>query len=217
MGADHLASSLTRGADALNRRIPPANRPLDFSPATQARVRRLHTLSASSATASANLSAAALGRVGKIAQSAGAGLARRQRGAAGGDVANDPRMASGGGGKRALLNRSLLAVSTIADGLDTSAQNLAAASTTAASSVVGHRYGDAAGRVAADAVGAARNVALVYIDRTGVSRRAVVKAAARGMVVGCVRDGQRVVVGDAGDGDKGGGEKGGEQRDKRAQ
>ncbi|TKA65609.1 hypothetical protein B0A55_09901, partial [Friedmanniomyces simplex] len=43
------------------------------------------------------------------------------------------------------------------------------------------------------------NVGLVYIDVTGVSRRAVIKSVAKGMVVGKVRGGGEVVVG-GGDG-----------------
>jgi spartin len=44
-----------------------------------------------------------------------------------------------------------------------------------------------------------RNVGLVYIDVTGVSRRAILKSVAKGMVVGEVKGGGRVIVGGQGD------------------
>jgi spartin len=44
-----------------------------------------------------------------------------------------------------------------------------------------------------------KNVGLVYIDVTGVSRRAIIKSVAKGMVVGKVKGGGEIVVG-GGDG-----------------
>ena len=62
-----------------------------------------------------------------------------------------------------------------------------------------HRYGAEAGSIATNLTGGIKNVGLVYIDATGVSRRALLKSVAKGMVVGRMRDGKQVVVG-AGDG-----------------
>ena len=72
----------------------------------------------------------------------------------------------------------------------------------AASSMINHRYGAEAGSVATNLTGGIKNVGLVYIDATGVSRRALLKSVAKGMVVGRMRDGQQVVVG-GGDGGQG--------------
>ena len=65
--------------------------------------------------------------------------------------------------------------------------------------MVGHRYGEEAGSIAAELAGGVKNVGLVYIDVTGVSRRAVIKSVAKGMVVGKVKGGGEIVVG-GGDG-----------------
>ena len=40
-----------------------------------------------------------------------------------------------------------------------------------------------------------KNVGLVYIDVTGVSRRAILKSVAKGMVVGKVKGGGEIIVG----------------------
>jgi len=53
--------------------------------------------------------------------------------------------------------------------------------------------------IAAELAGGVKNVGLVYIDVTGVSRRAVIKSVAKGMVVGKVKGGGEVFVG-GGDG-----------------
>jgi spartin len=93
----------------------------------------------------------------------------------------------------------MIAFSTIADGIATSGKSLLTTGGAAATAVVGHKWGDQAGSMAADLAGGVKNVGLVYIDVTGVSRRAVIKSVAKGMVVGKVRGGGEVVVG-GGDG-----------------
>lgn len=49
--------------------------------------------------------------------------------------------------------------------------------------------------------GGFKNVGLVYIDVTGVSRRAILKSVAKGMVVGKVKGGGEVIVGGGDGGD----------------
>jgi spartin len=65
--------------------------------------------------------------------------------------------------------------------------------------VVGHKYGTEAGTVVQGLAGGVKNVGLVYIDAMGVSRRAVIKSVAKGMVVGRMPNGQQLIVG-SGDG-----------------
>ena len=101
--------------------------------------------------------------------------------------------------KPGIMNKSMMAFSTIADGIDQASRNLLSSGSTAATTVVGHRYGEDARGVAADLAGGVRNVGLVYVDAAGVSRRAVVKSVAKGMVVGKMPGGQNLVVG-GGDG-----------------
>ena len=101
--------------------------------------------------------------------------------------------------KPGLLNKSMIAFSTVADGIEQSAKQLLTTGSSAASTVVGHRFGPEAGQVAANLAGGVRNVGLVYVDAAGVSRKAVIKSVAKGMVVGRMPSGHDLVVG-GGDG-----------------
>ena len=83
--------------------------------------------------------------------------------------------------------------------IEQSARHLLSTSATATSSVVNHRYGPEAGQAASAFAGSFKNVGLVYIDATGVSRKAVMKSVAKGMVVGRMPSGEQLVVGE-GDG-----------------
>ena len=98
--------------------------------------------------------------------------------------------------KPGLLNKSMIAFSTIADGIDYGARQLLASGSTAATTMVGHRYGPDARNVASNIAGGFKNVGLVYVDAAGVSRRAVIKSVAKGMVVGRMPNGGDLVVGD---------------------
>ena len=93
----------------------------------------------------------------------------------------------------------MIAFSTIADGIEESGKRLLTSTGAAATTVVGHRYGNDARQIAAEVAGGVKNVGLVYIDVAGVSRKAVIKSVAKGMVVGKVKGGGEVIVG-GGDG-----------------
>ncbi len=167
---------------------------MTFTPATKARVRKINSLS----QGAVGLSAKTVGQVSKYAQNIGASMTRRgeqERKTKGMDKDGKPIPSY----KPGLLNKSLMAFSTVADGIDQASRNLLASGSTAATTVVGHRYGPEAKAVAGDLAGGVRNVGLVYVDAAGVSRKAVIKSVAKGMVVGRMPDGQNLVVG-GGDG-----------------
>merc|ERR1711881_785004 len=86
--------------------------------------------------------------------------------------------------------------STVMDGIATSGKHLLTSGGAAATTVVGHRWGPEAGSMAADLAGGVKNVGLVYVDVTGVSRRAIIKSVAKGMIVGKVKtaDGQDATI-----------------------
>lgn len=194
-GSGYLANALNAGADSFTKKTKPNPQPMTFGPTTQARVRKLNGLTAGAV----GLSAKTIGSVNKYAQNIGAGMTRRgeqkQKGTKGYDKDGRPIE----GYKPGLLNKSMIAFSTIADGIDHSARQLLASGSTAATTVVGHRYGSDAGVVASQLAGGVKNVGLVYIDAAGVSRRAVIKSVAKGMVVGKMPGGGDLVVG-GGDG-----------------
>jgi len=194
-GSGYLANAINAGANNFTQKTKPNPQPMQFTPTTQARVRKLNNLT----QGAVGLSAKTVGQVGKVAQNLGAAVARRgeakQKGQKGFDANGRPLE----GYKPGLLNKSLIAFSTVADGIEQSAKNLLASGSTAASTVVGHRYGPQAGEVAKNLAGGFKNVGLVYVDATGVSRKAVLKSVAKGMVVGRMPGGQELVVG-GGDG-----------------
>jgi spartin len=193
-GTSYLANALTSGADSFTQKTKPSPKPVTFTPAAQARIRKINNLSQSAV----GLSTRAVGQIGRVAQNFGATLARRKESAnqqqKGYDEQGNPV-----GFKPGVMNKSLIAFSTLVDGIEQGARTVLTSGTTAASTMIGHRYGPDAGTVASDLTGGFRNVGLVYIDAAGVSRKAVLKSVAKGMVVGRMRDGQQVVVG-SGDG-----------------
>ncbi|KAI9684141.1 MAG: hypothetical protein M1829_003411 [Trizodia sp. TS-e1964] len=182
-----ISNVLQSGADTFTQRTNPNPKPMTFTPTTHARVRKLNNLS----QGAAGLSSKTVGQVTKYAQNIGASIARKgERQGRGMDRDGKPLESY----KPGILNKSLMAFSTIADGIDQAGRNLLASGSTAASTIVGHRYGPEAGEVAKGVTGGFQNVGLVYIDAAGVSRRAIVKSVAKGMVVGKVKGGGNLVI-----------------------
>lgn len=182
--SSHISRSLTSGADTFTKKTKPAAEPMTFTPTTHQRIRKVHTFS----EGAVGVSAKTVGQVTKYAQNIGATLARRSE-----------KQPHGEGYKPGLLNKSMMAFSTIADGIDQAGRNLLASTSTAATTVVGHKFGPEAGVISKSVTGGFKNVGLVYIDAAGVSRKAVLKSVAKGMVVGKVRGGGDLIVG-GGDG-----------------
>ena len=194
-GTGYLANALNSGANSFTQKTKPNPKPMTFTPTTQARVRKLNSLT----NGAVGLSAKTVGQIGRYAQNIGATMTRRgeqqKKDAKGYDKDGRPIENY----KPGLLNKSMIAFSTIADGIDQSARQLLSSGSTAATTVVGHRYGDEARDIAANLAGGVKNVGLVYVDAAGVSRKAVIKSVAKGMVVGKMPGGGELVVG-GGDG-----------------
>ncbi len=174
----YLANAINSGADAFTKKTKPAPKPMTFTPTTQARVRKLNNLT----EGAVGLSAKTIGQINRHAQNVGAAMTRR---------GEQQKKAKGGFDKHGrpiddykpgLMNKAMMAFSTVADGVDQASRNLLASGSTAATTVVGYRYGEEARQVAGGLAGGVRNVGLVYVDAAGVSRRAVIKSVAKGMV-----------------------------------
>ncbi|RPA97198.1 hypothetical protein L873DRAFT_1691414 [Choiromyces venosus 120613-1] len=178
--SSYIANAIQYGADTFTKKTKPNETPLMFNPSTHNRVRQLHTFSSSAA----KLSAQTVGQVSKHAQNLGARIAGHTK-----DRSEKGKPANPG-----ILNKSLVAFSTIADGIDYASRSLLASGANAATTIVGHKYGEEARGVAYGVTGSVKNVGLVYVDAFGVSRRAVVRGVAKGMVIGKVRGGGNVVV-----------------------
>ncbi len=169
---------------------------MTFKPATREHVRRINNFTGGAAT----LSAKTVGQIAKVAQNFGASL-----GGHGKNKDGTPRKGYDKDGrpldtyKPGLLNKSMMAFSTVMDGVEQAGRNLLSSTSDAATTVVRHKWGDEAGEMSESLGGGVKNVGLVYIDVTGVSRRAILKSVAKGMVVGHTAAGESIVVG-GGDG-----------------
>jgi spartin len=191
-GSTYIANAMNTGADSFQKKTKPNPKPMTFTPAAHARIRKINNFS----QGAVGLSAKTVGQVSRYAQNIGAGLTGKgDKKKTGYDKDGKPVLSY----KPGILNKSMIAFSTIADGIDQAGRHLLQSGSTAATTVVGHKYGDEARSVAADVGGGFKNVGLVYIDAAGVSRKAVIKSVAKGMVVGRMPNGQQLVVG-AGDG-----------------
>lgn len=191
-GSTALANALTSGADTFQKKTQPNPKPMTFSPATHERLRQIHSFT----TSAVGLSAKTVGQFTRHAQNFGARMAGHgEKQKKGFDKEGRPDTSY----KPGILNKSMIAFSTIADGIDQAGRQLLASGSSAATNVVGHRYGPEAGQAAARVGGGVKNVGLVYIDAVGVSRRAIVKSVAKGMVIGRMPDGKQLIVG-TGDG-----------------
>ena len=169
-GILYSSTAISKGINSsanwyINRR-PTSELPVNFQPATLERVRKIHQLSNSAVA----ISAKATGFLAQAAHSLGAGV--RQK------ISGDEKR----GKKPSLLNKSLIAFETIADSIDTSAKQLLGTSSAAATTVVRHRYGDQAADITHGLGSTVRNVGLVYVDARGVTRKALIKGAAKGML-----------------------------------
>ncbi|KAF8249980.1 hypothetical protein K440DRAFT_542469, partial [Wilcoxina mikolae CBS 423.85] len=176
----YISNAMATGARTFSEKTQPNATPMTFQPSTHQRFQQVHTLTATAA----KFSSATVGKVSTLAQNAGAKLARKDKESAERGKPRNPN----------ILNKSLIAFSTVADSIDYASKSLLNSSSQAATQVVSHRYGEEAGGVARNLTGSFKNVGLVYIDASGVSRRAVVRGVAKGMVVGKVRGGGEVVV-----------------------
>jgi spartin len=180
-GSTYLSNMLVQGAENFMAKTKPADKPMVFQPSTHDRVRKINTLT----TSVAGVSAKTVGQITKYAQNAAAGMAGHKKTHA---KNMNPDGTVNEKYKPGLLNKSLIAFSTIADGVSYSGKTLLTHGGAAASAAVGHKYGAEAGSITSNLAGGIKNVGLVYIDVTGVSRRAVIKSVAKGMVVGKVKD-----------------------------
>ncbi|TGZ77047.1 hypothetical protein EX30DRAFT_344422 [Ascodesmis nigricans] len=177
----YISNALLSSSERFQARTKPNPQPMTFQPSTHTRVQQFHNFTGQAA----KLSSATLGRVSHFAQNAGAKLAGKDK-----PRTRDPNKPYNPN----IFNKSLIAFNTVADSIDYASKSLLGASSAAATTVIGHKYGPEAGAMAESVTGGFKNVGLVYIDAAGVSRRAVVKGVAKGMVVGRVKGGGEVMV-----------------------
>ncbi|POR36097.1 Uncharacterized protein TPAR_03717 [Tolypocladium paradoxum] len=186
--SDYVSKTLQSQADGFTRNTQPVAKPVTFDPTTHAHIRRINQFSSKAA----GLSASTVGSITKVAQNFGAHVTKRKDGRARGYDKDGNVIDSY---KPGVLNKSLMAFNTVVDGIEQAGRNLLAGTSSSMTTVVGHRWGPEAAEVSRNLGGGVKNVGLVYIDVTGVSRRAILKGVAKGMVVGRVKGGGQVIAG----------------------
>ncbi|KAG5977696.1 hypothetical protein E4U55_006606 [Claviceps digitariae] len=196
--SDYVAQTLASQAENYTKNNQPTAKPVTFTPTTHAHIRKINQFS----TKAAGLSASTVGSITKVAQNLGANLSKRKDGRARGFDKDGNVIDTY---KPGMLNKSLMAFSTVVDGMEQAGRSLLTSTTSSVSQVVEHKWGPEAGEVSRNLGGGVKNVGLVYIDVTGVSRRAVLKSVAKGMVVGNVKGGGKVIVGGGRDNNEQGG------------
>jgi spartin len=194
-GSDMVAKLLQNQANTFTKKTQPNAEPMTFKPATREHIRRIGTFTGGAAT----LSAKTVGQITKVAQNWGASLGGhdKKQGTAKKGYGPDGKPLETY--KPGLLNKSMMAFSTVMDGVEQAGRNLLTSTSDAATTVASHKWGAEAGDVTRSLGGGVKNVGLVYIDVTGVSRRAILKSVAKGMVVGRTEKGDQIIVG-GGDG-----------------
>lgn len=186
--SDVVIRAMQSQADSFTKNTKPNAKPVTFTPTTHEHIRRINNISRKAA----GMSAATVGSIGKVAQNVGASLSNRKDGKSRGyDKDGNPIDTY----KPGVLNKSLMAFNTVVDGIEQAGRQLLTGTSSSVTTVVGHRWGDEAGEVSRNIGGGFKNVGLVYIDVTGVSRRAILKSVAKGMIVGKVKGGGEVIVG----------------------
>lgn len=172
--SDIVSRTLQSQAHNFTQSTKPVAKPVTFAPATHDRVRRINQFS----TRAATMSATTVGAIGSVAQNFGANISRRKDGRARGfDKDGNPIDTY----KPGVLNKSLMAFNTVVDGIEQAGRNLLTGTSSSMTTVVEHRWGAEAGQLSKNLGGGFKNVGLVYIDVTGVSRRAILKSVAKGI------------------------------------
>jgi len=188
--SDFVSNAMQSGSDSIAKSTKPASKPMTFKPTTHERVRRIGKFSGGVA----EMSSKTVGQVSKVAQNLGAHLAGRGLKDKSGKRGYGPDGQPLEGFKPGLLNKSLMAFSTVADGIDYATRSILNSASSSATTIVTHKWGDEAGELTKHLGGSVKSVALVYVDVTGVSRKAIIKAVGKGMVVGKVNIGNDQTV-----------------------
>lgn len=187
-GLVYASETLTRGLDRAatwyTTSRAPTDKPLEFQETTKRRVRRAAQVTGTGA----HYTHKATGAIQNMAASLGERLASRK--AAQQKPGEEPKPPG-------FLNRSLIAFSTVMDGVDTATQTLLQGTAASSTRVIGHAYGPEARELSRDFGSSVASVTTVYIDATGVSRRAILRGVGKGAIRG-VMGSKKVVLVEAG-------------------
>ncbi|KAK9431016.1 senescence-associated protein-domain-containing protein [Lipomyces doorenjongii] len=165
-GSSCLNNVFASGAYSFTKKSKPNPKPVAFSADTHIRIRKISSIS----HGAADLSVKTVSQVSKYAQNFGAS-------SAGGNEMDQLSCHDGSGNrvddKPGILNRSLIACSTLADGIEQSSRTVLSPGSSAVTTMIGHRHGPEAGAVAAHLRGGVKTSACISMLRESAVRRSI--------------------------------------------
>ncbi|KAH9813275.1 senescence-associated protein-domain-containing protein [Melampsora americana] len=194
-GADLISRGIVTGADILTRLInssssnylskaTPAATPMTFSPTAKSNSQRILTVSK---TAN-QVSSMAIRLVGGLASKVGDQIGKST------GIQHVPGQAPPTG-TRGYVHNGIRAVGSILESVESNGKKVLSTASSSAASVVRHKYGEEAGQLADNTTQSIQHVALVYIDATGMTRKALLRSAGKAAVRGRMKDGREVIFG----------------------
>ncbi|KEI39450.1 uncharacterized protein L969DRAFT_17372 [Mixia osmundae IAM 14324] len=181
--AEKLSTKMQTASANYVQSRPATETPLVFHPTAKTGVERVYTASTHAKTISGKTFSVVSGVAASIGGAAGKTLG----------IQSDPT-GKPPAGFRGVINKTAVAFNTVLDGVEASGKHLLTTGTSSSAAVLGHKYGSDAEAAAQQLGGATKNVALVYVDVRGVSRRALIKAAGKSAVRARMADGQQVTL-----------------------
>lgn len=189
--SETLTKGLDRAASWYTTSRAPTEKPLVFKETTKRNIAKMSQITGTGA----KYSHKAVGAVQNLAASLGERLTARDAKKAAKEPI-DPKTGKPKEQKPGFLNRSLIAFSTVMDGVDQATQNALRGATQSSSQVIHHKYGEEARDLSLEFGNSVSNVTTVYIDARGISRRAILKGFGKGAVRGVVGNKKIVLVED---------------------
>ena len=190
--SNKLSSGMESAANWWVKNRPASEKPLVFQESTKTNVQRMSKVTGTGAYYSRK----AVVAVSDAAASLGQRLTSSRKSKEANATTISDADADNGITKapKGVLNRSLIAFSTVMDGLDVATQSLVKGASSSTSKVIGHSYGPEAESLAANFGRSVTNCTMVYIDARGIYRKTIVKGVGRGVVNGILGHDKVIVL-----------------------
>ncbi|KAI8807072.1 senescence-associated protein-domain-containing protein [Cladochytrium replicatum] len=174
-GSELIGTGMHSASQAVQKRLPSAATPATLSPSTKDNIRRIHTLSSRAVGVTKATTGAVIGTVGTVVGAVVRPVAR---------VVSKKKVDENGNPKKpgvigSIAQASIIAVGKVAEAGDIAVKSLMTDGTSATAGIVNKRYGREAAQATVQALGVAGNLVTVYIDATGMTRRAILLKAAK--------------------------------------
>ncbi|ORX89812.1 hypothetical protein K493DRAFT_132581, partial [Basidiobolus meristosporus CBS 931.73] len=169
--AEYLSQGIKYGSEKLQASLSPNEKPLVFEAVTINRIRTIKSYSSTALKATRYV----VTQIANIAVGVGAKIGNLIVPAESAESSPTARTI------RNLARSSIIAIGNIFQGLEQGVVLVLNDARAATSEVITHKYGNEAGNLASETLDILGNVSLVYFDANGISRRAFVRRALKGV------------------------------------